>query len=162
MIVLSERADELYGLARDTSVSHPGILEDVYYYLGSPRNMDHLRLCCVLTARAVVLFHHPTPSTVFVQGDDDPSGQTIPKKLNADRHTIIISLNLHFLLEQQKPLPHSGSNSAIAAFLNNDNYCPFTFAVAGIHNTTSIIIINLFLIDVNYTYKPLLSTSCLN
>ena len=94
MVVLSERADELCRVAADTSVSHPGILKDVHFYLGSPRNMVHLRLSSVLTARAVVLFHHPTPSTVFVQGDDDPSGQTIPKKLNADRHTIIISLKL--------------------------------------------------------------------
>lgn len=116
-------------MAVDTSVVERGILKNVYYYLGSPRNIDHLRLCAVLTARAVVIFHHPTPSTVFVQGDDDPSGQTIPRKLNADRHTIIISLNLHFLLEQQNQLPHPLQRDS--GFLRNDNYCPFTFAVAG-------------------------------
>mmetsp|Transcript_15309 Transcript_15309/g.23053 ORF Transcript_15309/g.23053 Transcript_15309/m.23053 type:complete len:1007 (+) Transcript_15309:408-3428(+) len=98
VIILSERADELSSLSGDISLSHPGLLDGVSFYVGFPRNIDHLRLCSVNSARAVVILHHPTPSTLYVEGDDDPA-MSAPSRLNADRHTIIVSLNLHFILE---------------------------------------------------------------
>lgn len=145
VLVLSERANELHSLATDTTTtSYPSILKGTHYYLGSPRNIDHLRVCGVLQARAVVVCQHPMPSTVFVPGDDNPIGLTVPKKLSADRHSIIVSLNLHFLLGSQKQLPHPqkqrsngkvetnyGRMAHIDGFLENDNYCPFTFTVVG-------------------------------
>ena len=137
-MLLAERADELHKLTTEAHSRYPFVLKGIHYYEGSPRNMDHLRLCGVLEARAVVICHHPTPSTVFVVGDDDPGGQTVPRKLNADRHTIIVSLNLHFLLDSQiQPLPrrhvqYSECYGGLDNFLEGDNYCPFTFTVAGI------------------------------
>jgi hypothetical protein len=93
VIVLSERADELAALTERIGFSQSSLLVGVSFYLGSPKNIDHLRLCRIVAAKAVVILQPPVTYYNWLSSSSTP----LPS-INEDKHSIIVSLNIHHLI----------------------------------------------------------------
>lgn len=117
MVILSDRADEMCDLTDEINGSQPGLLENVRFVMGASRNPDHLRLCNVQSARAVVIIRPPIASETAFEGQEVDASRSA--MLNADKHTIITSLNLHLLLSETQTLSKTkegGDAQAIPTF----------------------------------------------
>ena len=78
--------------------ANPGLLDKVFFFSGVARNSEHLILCGVERARVVAIIRPPRAAEASEEGSDISKSAMV----NADRHTIITSLNLHIILLEQQ------------------------------------------------------------
>jgi hypothetical protein len=92
-IILSERADELVALTERHGFTQSALLSGVSFYLGSPKNIDHLQLCCVVAAKTVVVLQPPVTYHHWISSSSTP----LPS-INEDKDSIVVSLSIHHLV----------------------------------------------------------------
>lgn len=97
IVILCEKAIEIGSLCKEINQASPEIFQNVHFYEGTGRSLDHLMSCRVTYARAVIIIRSPVVNEAFEEALEPTSFATI----NADRHTIIISLNIHLLLSDK-------------------------------------------------------------
>lgn len=117
VIVLCDRAEELHSLSPHISriKADIDVLDGVYFYSGSGRNYDHLNYCRVKHARCVLIIRSP----YVCEGSDELKADPLAAMLNADRNSIITSLNLHSILGEATGISGSMAGSMV-------NHPPFT------------------------------------
>ncbi len=97
IVILCEKATDIGALCKEINHTNPEIFQNVHFYEGTGRSLEHLVACRVTYARAVVIIRSPVVNEAFEEALEPTSFATI----NADRHTIIISLNIHLLLSDK-------------------------------------------------------------
>jgi len=97
IVILCEKATDIGALCKEINLTIPEIFQNVHFYEGTGRSLEHLIACRVTYARAVVIIRSPVVNEAFEEALEPTSFATI----NADRHTIIISLNIHLLLSDK-------------------------------------------------------------
>jgi hypothetical protein len=127
ILIFSDKAEELTSEIKEHIDDIPNLLINLHWVTGYFRNPHHLDLCQLDSARVIVLIRAPLASEV--NEDNDPTASLF---LSADRHTIITSLNIHTLLQnQQKSYDPSNLPPFIIAeivheantnFLRNNDY----------------------------------------
>lgn len=108
IVVLCEDTRELSPAISQIDEANPRLLDGVFFLSGYARNPEHLKVCGVETARVITVIHHPRVAEVFEECLDTSSSRMV----NADRHTIIISLSLQMILQQHqlKQQQYGGKN----------------------------------------------------
>lgn len=101
IVVLAPHADEMYAMAADinTNVSMK-LLQNVLFVVGSGRNLDHLTMCQVNTAKAVAISCPSARSVVHLQQNAHCDGKT--EFVESDNAAIIAVLNTLNLLAGAK------------------------------------------------------------
>lgn len=97
ILVFSDKAEELTLEIKEHIDDFPNLLTNLHWVSGYFRNPHHLELCHISSARVIVLMQAPLASEV--NEDNDPTASLF---LSADRHTIITSLNIHTILQNQQ------------------------------------------------------------
>ncbi len=97
IVILCEKAIDIGSLCKEINQASPDIFQNVHFYEGTGRSLEHLISCRVTYARAVIIIRSPVVNEAFEEALEPTSFATI----NADRHTIIISLNIHLLLSDK-------------------------------------------------------------
>eukprot|EP01041_Mallomonas_annulata_P005242 gene5242-10491_t len=107
VIILSDRCPDLLELATEMELVHPGMFYNVHFYTGNARNLEHLRTCSVATAKVVVLMCAPVASETSEESQEIYRAAVI----QADRLTIIASLNLQMILDEASSMRSALSDS---------------------------------------------------
>lgn len=138
VIIFSERADELVALTERMEFSQSSLLAGVSFYLGSPKNIDHLRLCRVVAAKTVVVLQPPVTYHSWITSSSSP----LPS-INEDKHTIVVSLNIHHLVHTaltqemgSTPRPRYSVEQIVLNGFEDDNL-RLPFFAAHLHDITN-------------------------
>ena len=93
ILVLSERALELSELASDIQGINKEVLSKVFFYLGHPRNPNHLKKCYVYHALSVILLGSEDQEQI--PSVEDEGDESMHNMVQIDRHKTVTCLNLH-------------------------------------------------------------------
>ena len=96
--MLCEDTRELSPVISQIDEANPRLLDRVFFLSGHARNPEHLKVCGVETARVITIIRHPRVTEVSEDCLDISSSGMV----NADRHTVIISLSLQMILQQHQ------------------------------------------------------------
>ena len=96
--MLCEDTRELSPVISQIDEANPRLLDRVFFLSGHARNPEHLKVCGVETARVITIIRHPRVTEVSEECLDTSSSGMV----NADRHTVIISLSLQMILQQHQ------------------------------------------------------------
>ena len=108
--VLSDRADEASDCRAEVLSAYPNLFDKVKFVQGLPRSPEHLIYCRVQSARTVAIIKplgattasemgQPPTITISTDSSTGPVFISPDSLINADRHSIVTSLNLHMFLD---------------------------------------------------------------
>lgn len=93
VLVFSERALELSDLSFEIQSVNADILSNVFFYMGHPRNPNHLKNCFVFCARSVILIgSEELPEPLPDEEEEDEGYRAM---IQIDRCKTVTSLTLH-------------------------------------------------------------------